>query len=318
MTRTTTIILIIFLESIMQNAVRASHDSEKERIYAKFEIVSFGQTQSFTKTCVRIFEGIGEWFGYDLDDKSVYEKRYEALKLHWDDARAKFRKHDVDTKSEPIYFGYIDWVKKQEIPPPFPGAPDPPDVVTDHYIQFYVAARKRRKVVELPDTAKYTLHAPRSAYHGWYLDIDGKDEASKSKNGKWTIARNLIMTKEDGPSWTALKSADGIKLLLDAPKSKYDGWYLDVAGRDEFEKSVSGKWTFARNLMMTQESGPEWTAVKSKNGVKLVLDAPKSRYDGWYLDIAGRDDSVKSANGKWTFSRNLIMTKEDGPEWNVK
>src|SRR6476660_3262193 len=83
---------------------RADHDSEKHKIYEKYEIVSFGQTQSFVQTHLRILEGIGEYFGFDLDNKSVYEKRYESLKLHWDDVRKKFKENNVDTKKEPIYF----------------------------------------------------------------------------------------------------------------------------------------------------------------------------------------------------------------------
>jgi hypothetical protein len=40
----------------------------------------------------------------------------------------------IDPKKETLYFGMIDWVTKNGI-----GIP------TDHYVQFYVAARKKNR-----------------------------------------------------------------------------------------------------------------------------------------------------------------------------
>lgn len=119
----------------------ADHDSEKRKIYNKYEIVSFGETQSFIQTWGRILEGAGEWFGANHDDKSVYEKRFETLKFHWDDVRKKFKDNGVDTKKEPIYFGMIEWTPKDSLT----GLPQ------DHKIQFYVAARKKKGKGSRPD-----------------------------------------------------------------------------------------------------------------------------------------------------------------------
>lgn len=165
------LLTFVFISCGWLPASRADQDSEKRRIKKRYEVVSFGQRQSFVATLGRTAEGALEWYGFDLDDKSVYEKRYEALKLHWDDVRKKFRENNVDTKTEPIYIGYIDWVHKEF------------GVVVDHYIQFYVAARKRKKSNEAYDV---NLQAQAGEHGGtgqrWMLIPTSDDNVFLIKN----------------------------------------------------------------------------------------------------------------------------------------
>lgn len=116
----------------------ASHESEKTKIYNKFEVVSFGPSERLTDNLWRIYKACAG-NGTSKDSLEVYKKRYKELKSHWDDAEKKFKENKVDTNSEPVYVGFIDWVQKSEV---LPGAPQVP---TDHFIQFYVAARKQDK-----------------------------------------------------------------------------------------------------------------------------------------------------------------------------
>jgi len=134
------------------------------------------------------------------DGVSVYEKRYKTLKLHCDDAKKKFKEAGVDWKKDTVYFGMIDWWAKSS----FLGQ----KFTSDHKIQFYVAAKKKRNdggssdPKDLPDKTLYTLIAPKNDFDGWYLDIDGG--ASSEPLKKWTVARNLLLTKEEGPEWRAV------------------------------------------------------------------------------------------------------------------
>ena len=151
----------------------ADKRSEQRKIRNRFEVVSFSKTQSFVQTILRIFEGAAETYGVDPDGVSAYEKRYRDLKLHWDDAKEKFKKEGVDWKKDTIYFGYIDWIEKENIA----GVKVP----VDHKIQFYVAARKRHNTSRHPlqkHIACFKKRANKSRKQRWELyDVDNHQHA---------------------------------------------------------------------------------------------------------------------------------------------
>jgi hypothetical protein len=103
-----------------------SQESEQERIKRKYDVVAWGKKQSLIDNIGRIIDAV-ESKGTDW---TVYERRYKDLEFHWNEMKDK----GIDPKKETLYFGMIDWVTKNGI-----GIP------TDHYVQFYVAARKKNR-----------------------------------------------------------------------------------------------------------------------------------------------------------------------------
>lgn len=181
---------------------------------------------------------------------------------------------------------------------------DPTKILRNEPTKFHGA----NDIITVPTFKLRALNA--KDFKGWYLDCDG--HATPQRLGKWTVARNLMLTREDGITLSAENSGNGTFKIRAVEPTEFSGWYLDIDGHAKSEPFGS-KWTIAKNsLMLTKEDGVEWKVKPTKSGVKLRVNNVKE-FPGWYLDVGEHASVVKK--GKWTTVSNLMLTKEDGVEW---
>ncbi|MGE0535579.1 MAG: hypothetical protein AB7O68_11440 [Pirellulales bacterium] len=98
-----------------------SEGGQKRRIERRYEAVAWGKKQSLRDNLFRSFKA-GASKGTDW---SVYQQRYKDLDFHWEEMKRK----GIDPREETLYFGYISWSTDKGL-------------LSDHYVRFYVAARK--------------------------------------------------------------------------------------------------------------------------------------------------------------------------------
>ncbi len=221
-----------------QKTALADHDSEKSKISKKYEVVSWGDSQRLTDNLVRVGKAIAGG-GTSEGSLDVYRQRYRELKSHWNDADEKFKKKGVDTKNEPVYFGFIEWVQKSTIPvPSIPGVPKPPKIVTDHFIQFYVAARKKNgadssQTVELlepnsaPDGVRKARPNQRWRFHHtptkgeyiveWYDSAkDGWSNMALDNNSDGAVVLATLSKKSGTQRWQIEDAGDGCRVITES------------------------------------------------------------------------------------------------------
>lgn len=128
MTWNSAVLAFLVLQTVASSALAESNGQKKKRaVEKKYEVVAWGPKQRLTENLRRT---------YDACTGSTFEvaaKRYKEVKEHYDEVVKKFHEHNVDWKKEPTYFDVIEWTSYDSIT----GLP------SDHWIRFYVAARKR-------------------------------------------------------------------------------------------------------------------------------------------------------------------------------
>jgi len=117
-------VIILVYVCVLGHAVAVEAKTEggqKGRVERRYEVVAWGKKQSLVDNLWRTYKAVSS----AGTDWTVYQQRYKDLDFHWDEMKRK----GIDPQKEKVYFDYIEWSEQKT-------------GYSDHYVRFYVAARK--------------------------------------------------------------------------------------------------------------------------------------------------------------------------------